>query len=68
MDGVWGWGTRQCGTLKIAVRIAVVCMTEDTIRQVLLSVYDVRKGMGKGGYLNRLLAPEACRFVLFLGV
>lgn len=44
-----------------------MCMTEDTIRQVLLSVYDVRKGMGKGGYLNRLLAPVARRF-LFLGV
>lgn len=42
------------GSLKIAVRIAVVCVTEDTIRQVLLSVYDVRKGMGKGGYLNTL--------------
>lgn len=43
----WGWGVQQCGTLKLAVRIAAVCITEDTIRQVL-SVYDVRKGMSQG--------------------
>lgn len=49
-----GGGAHECGILKIAVRIAVLCVTEDTIRQVLLSVYDVRKGMGKGGYLNTL--------------
>lgn len=63
----WGWGAQQCGTLKLAVRIAAVCITEDTVRQVL-GVYDVRKGMNKGGYLNRFLAPEACKFVLFLAV